>query len=422
MRIAMMTNNYKPFIGGVPISVERLSDGLRRRGHEVCIFAPEYGEDEEEMWEQDVVRYRSCERRFKNGMVIPNVFDARIPDEFEWWDFDLIHVHQPMLIGNVAMHLKTKYQIPLVYTYHTRYEEYLHYLVEGSLGNRQTVQRCLDQGKKLLPKYMASYMRRCDLVLAPSADMRNYLGEQGLETLVRVLPTGLSEQAYEMNEQRARTIRERYGRGRRYVFCTVSRLDKEKNQYFLLRCIRKLKAKVGDDFLMMIVGDGAERETLIRCACELQISDVVSFIGAVPNGEVKDYLFASDAFLFTSKSETQGIVLAEAMAAGLPVVAVSACGVNDIVNDRVNGYLTEEIEEAFAARVEELIRHPSKIEVFGQEAVRTAQNYRMDHIAAQAEEDYQMVLQEKRRIECYGREKYEKKHVMPSFLRLFKAS
>lgn len=338
MRIAMMTNNYKPFIGGVPISVERLSDGLRRRGHEVCIFAPEYGEDEEEMWEQDVVRYRSCERRFKNGMVIPNVFDARIPDEFEWWDFDLIHVHQPMLIGNVAMHLKTKYQIPLVYTYHTRYEEYLHYLVEGSLGSRQTVQRCLDQGKKLLPKYMASYMRRCDLVLAPSADMRNYLGEQGLETLVRVLPTGLSEQAYEMNEQRARTIRERYGR------------------------------------------------------------------------------------LFTSKSETQGIVLAEAMAAGLPVVAVSACGVNDIVNDRVNGYLTEEIEEAFAARVEELIRHPSKIEIFGQEAVRTAQNYRMDHIAAQAEEDYQMVLQEKRRIECYGREKYEKKHVMPSFLRLFKAS
>ena len=107
MKIAMMTNNYKPFIGGVPISVERLSQSLRKRGHEVCIFAPEY---EDEYWEEDVIRYRSCEKRMKNGMAIPNILDARINQEFRWRQFDLIHVHQPMLIGNVAVHLSRKYK------------------------------------------------------------------------------------------------------------------------------------------------------------------------------------------------------------------------------------------------------------------------------------------------------------------------
>ena len=154
MKIAMMTNNYKPFIGGVPISVERLSQSLRKRGHEVCIFAPEY---EDEYWEEDVIRYRSCEKRMKNGMAIPNILDARINQEFRWRQFDLIHVHQPMLIGNVAVHLSRKYKIPLVYTYHTRYEEYLHYikLFSEESGQEAIKGHILRQGKKMLPYYMA---------------------------------------------------------------------------------------------------------------------------------------------------------------------------------------------------------------------------------------------------------------------------
>ncbi|MGN0422951.1 MAG: glycosyltransferase [Lachnospiraceae bacterium] len=109
MKIAMMTNNYKPFVGGVPVSVERLACGLRERGHEVCVFAPEYRELENEETgdqrveeQEDVVRYRSCRRKLENGMVIPDVTDPRIREAFAKIKFDLIHVHQPMLIGNTS--------------------------------------------------------------------------------------------------------------------------------------------------------------------------------------------------------------------------------------------------------------------------------------------------------------------------------
>ena len=423
MKIAMMTNNYKPFIGGVPISVERLSEGLRRRGHEVCIFAPEYSEAEGELWERDVVRYRSYERRLKNGMVIPDVFDPRIREEFEWRDFDLIHVHQPMLIGNVAMHLSRRYQIPLVYTYHTRYEEYLHYLVKSrGEKDQEASHRYLEQGKKLLPHYMTAYMKQCDLILAPSTDMQDYIKEQKIQVPVNVLPTGLADHAYEEDAARSSEIRSRFLQGRRSLLCTVSRLDKEKNLYFMLRCIQKLKDRLGNNFCMLLIGDGAERQGLECYAKELGIEEIVRFAGQVSNHEVKDYLFASDVFLFTSLSETQGIVLAEAMAARLPVVAVSACGVNDIVRDGENGYITGEVEEEFASKVESMLWNVEEKERLRGDAIKTAEDYRMESIALQAERCYRMALEKEWRNEAYGEATYEKKRVMPSFLRLFKVS
>lgn len=166
MKIAMMTNNYKPFIGGVPLSVERLAKGLRALGHEVCIFAPEY-EGEEEPEEEDVIRYRSHKRRLSNGMVFPGMFDPCIRQEFERREFDLIHVHQPMLMGNVAKRYSRRYGIPLVFTWHTRYEEYIHYLRPFAKLNGDT------KGKKklyhtcqhIVTWYMKAYAGSCDFCL-----------------------------------------------------------------------------------------------------------------------------------------------------------------------------------------------------------------------------------------------------------------
>ena len=430
MKIAMMTNNYKPFVGGVPVSVERLTCGLRERGHEVCVFAPEYRELENEETgdqrveeQEDVVRYRSCRRKFENGMVIPDVTDPRIREAFAKRKFDLIHVHHPMLIGNVAVALSRRYQLPLIYTYHTRYEEYLHYIKVFS-GKREwtAVEKCLEQSRKWLPRYMASFMNKCDLVLAPSAGMRDSILRQEISTPVRILPTGLNDGSYVKDEKVSDEIRRTYLGDKRCLFCTVSRLEKEKNLYFLLRSIQCLRRRVGDGFSVMVIGDGAERPALELYAKELGIEGVVRFVGEVPNQKVKNYLFASDVFLFASQSETQGIVLAEAMAEGLPVAAVSACGVNDIVKDAKNGYLTAESEDIFAAKMEELMMDHEKRCRFGANAIGMAQNYQMAYIAAEAEEVYRMILEKRRRAEEYGHEAYEKKDVMSSVLHLFKAS
>ena len=117
MKIAMMTNSYKPFIAGVPVSIERLSRSLQARGHEVVVFAPSYDEQEEE---KNVVRYKALLRGVACGFSVPDSLDSKIEKSFKEGNFDVIHVHHPMLIGRTAQYLSWKYHVPLVFTYHTR--------------------------------------------------------------------------------------------------------------------------------------------------------------------------------------------------------------------------------------------------------------------------------------------------------------
>lgn len=422
MKIAMMTNNYKPFIGGVPVSVERLSEGLRRLGHEVCIFAPEY---EDGVCEEGVIRYGSGRRRMENGMVFPNVVDRRIREEFKTREFDLIHVHQPMLIGNVAQWYSRKYSIPLVFTWHTRYEEYLHYLKPFSnvSENQKIMQFIYKKCKESLPHYMNAFANRCSLIFAPSRDMEAHLWWQDIKPPVRVLPTGLSEQSFVEDPQRSAQLRRELLGDRSYLLCTVSRIEKEKNLYFLMDVAKRLKKKVGDCFRLVVVGEGGEREPLTRYVKRAGLEDVISFTGQVPNEEVKDYLFASDLFLFASKSETQGIVLAEAMAAGLPVAAVRACGVNDIVTDQQNGCLSGEDEEGFAGNICKILKDQSYRARLKKGAKKTAGLYRMEEVAKEAEAGYVLACEiEAERSRDYGYQSYRAKDAEPDLLHLFKMS
>ena len=127
MNIAMFTNNYKPFIGGVPISIERLSEGLRSLGHRVTVFAPEPEGKLSTEQEKDVVRFKVFYRKADRGMILGNCFDRKIEAYFREGNFDVIHVHHPVLVGQTALYLGKKYNITVAYTYPTRYEEYLHH-------------------------------------------------------------------------------------------------------------------------------------------------------------------------------------------------------------------------------------------------------------------------------------------------------
>ena len=141
----------------------------------------------------------------------------------------------------------------------------------------------------------------------------------------------------------------------------------------------------------MIIGDGPEKENLMRQIGELGLTENIIFIGNVDNQEIKNYQAASDAFLFTSKSETQGIVLLEAMAVGNPVVAVEASGVRDVVKDGVNGYLTEEDTYWWAERTRMVLEEVAKREQLSQAAQETAELYSEEEVARQAEQYYRNV-------------------------------
>lgn len=378
MKIAMMTNNFLPFVAGVPISVERLSEGLRSIGHEVVIFAPEYKEQKE--YEEGVVRYRSLLQGIAGGVSVPDSFDKRIEREFAKGDFDVIHVHHPMLIGWTAARLARKYNVPLVFTYHTRYEQYLHYVKASFL-------------KELVPLYVRQYTKYCDTVFAPTPLMKDYLEEIACPAAVKVLPTGLNEESYQRNETEAAKLRKKLLGDKRFLFCTVARLAKEKNLEFLFRVLAARKAqKGGSDFRFAVVGDGPERKELKKLAAALDLKKEIIFVGKVPNEEVKRYCEAADLFLFSSQSETQGIVLLEAMAAGLPVLAIRASGVSDIVVNGENGFMTSVSETEFARRLDKTLENAGQRSHLSRGALRTAEKYRTKDIAALAAVYYKAAI------------------------------
>lgn len=378
MKIALMTNNYKPFMGGVPISIERLKRGLEALGHQVTVFAPTYPEQAEE---ENVFRYAVCMQKFIGGIVLPNPFDRRIEAEFKKHDFDIIHVHHPMLIGRTAVYLSKKYNVPLTFTYHTRYEQYIACYTKNRLI------------EKLTPVYLHTFLKHCHFIFAPTQGMKAYLEENCKVSPERIgiLPTGLEAASFQTEPEKLSEVRERFQAKEMPLLLTVSRMAQEKNIAFLLESLALYKRKYGKPFRMLMVGEGPERKAYERMAIDLGLEQEVCFTGKVPNQEITPYFAAADVFLFASKTETQGIVLLEAFAGQTPVIAVEASGVKDLVRSGVNGVLTEENTEQFAKELSVLLESGRIREQMAENACRTALAYTEEAVALQAVHCYNNV-------------------------------
>ena len=421
MKIAMLTNNYKPFVGGVPISIERLSGGLRSLGNEVKIFAPSY---ENQVEEDGVIRIRSLKKKLEGGCVMPDILDPELEIQFCRMEPDLIHVHHPMLMGYAALYLGRKYKVPVAFTYHTRYEEYLHnfrsfrYLQQRSGREYRNSVRMVEETvinltkNQLVPAHMRAFANLCDVVFAPTPAMEEYLRGQGVKTQLEVLPTGLRMADFmpdtgENGENGlaggAAGLRHKLAGDKKYLLCTVSRLTKEKNLVFLIQGLASLKARIGGCFRLLMIGGGPMEEELRGLVRQLDLEDNVTFMGTVDNAEIGRYYRACDLFVFASKSETQGIVLLEAMAARNPVVAVDASGVCDIVKNGINGFKTGEDRDEWAGRIGALLLDGGGRERLGQGAYETALGYREDFVARRAQAVYRQLI--------LGREERRRQHV-----------
>lgn len=382
MRIAMFTNNYKPYMGGVPISVDHLAKALKELGHEVYVFAPTYKEQEKEEF---VVRYPSFPIAVA-GAPIPNVLTRLFEEKVQELAIDVIHVHHPALVGNVALHIRKKYGIPVIYTYHTRYEAYLHYVKPLAW---------LESCTGFVEKYLVWFCNQCDGIVAPTAGMQRYLESRQINPPINVLPTGIPIEGFTPRKEFVQSVKEQYGKGVDYLFCTVSRMAKEKNVEFQLRGLALLKKELQGKqktFRFLFIGDGPQLQELKALTRRLGLEKEVVFVGKVENTSVSAYLKACDLFVFSSKSETQGIVLLEAMAAGKPIVAVKASGVEDIVVDGVTGYMTREDEIAWKEKILTIVENPMECERMGRAAQNIAFGYEERRIALAAVQCYQRAV------------------------------
>lgn len=326
MRLALFTNNYLPFRGGVTTSVEMLRCGLEERGHEAWVFAPRFRRATADG--DRVVRYPSVPAATYPEFPLAVPFSLRIGRLARQLEFDVFHAHHPFLLGPAARRLARRHRRPLVFTYHTRYDKYAHYV---------PVRRSLVEAAAV--RLSTAFAARADAVIAPSAVIRDELQARGVTVPVAVVPTGVDLERFAPGDRGA--ARRALGLDARdMIVLYVGRLDREKSVDKVVLAFDRIAGTLPRSRLVL-VGHGTEAERLRRLAAGLAVADQVHFLGARPHAALVPCYQAADLFLFASETETQGLVLAEAAACGVPAVAVDAPGCEEVVRDGETGVLTK---------------------------------------------------------------------------------
>ncbi|MGC9530639.1 MAG: glycosyltransferase family 4 protein [Candidatus Bipolaricaulaceae bacterium] len=338
MRIGLFSDTYLPQINGVTTTVHWLREELEHMGHEVFVFCPHY--DRREYSDPSVVRLPSLpflfHRESRFAFPIP-VRARRLLDELE-----AVHSHTPFSLGGLALWAARRRGVPHVHTYHTLYVAYRHYLPPP-----------LRPPRRMAEVLSAAFCNRCDAVTVESTPIRDELVRYGVRVPVHVFPFGVNLREFASPVQHS--LREDLGvPAAAPLLLYVGRLAREKNTHFLVRAFREVLSMRPDAFLAM-VGGGPAAEDLAGQARRLGVAGRVLFPGYVGHDRLMDYYRGADVFVFASKTETQGLVVLEAMAGGLPVVAIGAMGVLDIVRDGENGLFAPEDEVLYARRVVELL-------------------------------------------------------------------
>jgi len=328
MRIAMFTNTYLPLVGGATLSIVRTADSLRARGHQVLIVAPDYDGAEES---PDVVRVPSLKNFNQTRFSVPLSVTYDLDDRLDAFGPEIIHAHHPFLLGDSALRHAARLNLPCLVTHHTHDQLYRQYVPDFApwLGD-------------YVHELAAGHANLCDAAIAPTQSIKEELRQAGVETPIEVIPTGLDEKEYASGD--GASVRERFGiPAEAPVIGHVSRIAPEKNQLFLMKAIAPALEQRPEAYAL-IVGDGESLDDVKAEAARSPVSERIVFTGVQRGQDLVDAYHAFDVFAFSSLSETQGMVLAEALAAGVPLVALEARGSRDIIQDGVNGLLVNEHE------------------------------------------------------------------------------
>ncbi len=367
MNIALFTNTFTPHVGGVARSVSSLADGLRARGHRVLVVAPEFPDT----WEStdNVVRISAYQRFGGSDFSLPSPFSFSMAGRLDGFAPDIIHSHHPFLLGGTALREAAARNIPIVYTYHTRYDLYGHYVIRNS-----------DITRRLALGLSVGYCELCDAVIAPSKSIATFLALNGVKTLTVVIPTGLN--TVQLDETDSAGLRAQYAiPPGAFVVGHVGRLAQEKNLGYLTDALIRFLISTPKAHAI-ITGDGERAAPMAAAFANASISTRVHMTGVLSGVELARAYATMNVFAFSSVSETQGLVMIEAMAAGVPVVALDAPGACDVVVDGENGRLLApgtpiggfaETLAWFAARP------PAEVNALGSGARETASGYSQEN-------------------------------------------
>jgi len=373
MNILMISDVYFPRINGVSTSIQTFRRALAAQGVGSTLIAPAYPSASATEAEHHLIRIASRylpldpeDRVMRRGAIrelIPQLRDGH---------FDLVHVHTPFVAHYAGLELARALDIPCVATYHTFFEEYLFHYVPF-------LPRC---ALKALARHVSR--RQCDAmdaVIVPSQAMDDALRAYGVASPRHILPTGIPADQFHGGE--AGYFRERYNIGRdRQLLLYVGRVAHEKNIGFLIRMVDQLR-RSNPSVLLLITGEGPALGALTTEVKRLGLTEHVRFIGYLDrNTELHDCYRAADLFVFASRTETQGLVLLEAMALGTPVLALAAMGTRDILAPQHGCRIAPDNPEGFAAAARALLADSRTLRAMRHAARVHARSWGADEMAA----------------------------------------
>lgn len=400
MRIAMFTDAYYPRINGVTVSVHSYAAELTKLGHTVCIVCLDYSEEQQK---KSLFSQKDSDQKSPFKIVrIPSWSFSAISKEdrvarFDKWRRvkkamkafkpDVIHINSEWVIGYFGAMFAHHYKVPFVFTFHTMWEDYLvnyvNFLPDFSL-------------RKIGRSVVKFYLKRADLIIAPTEKISSVVHEYGIQKQVEILPTGIPDNLEKFSLIRQTALGLQLSKkcpqikGKK-ILLFVGRIVKEKNLSFLFDVLESVQKKFPKTALLF-VGGGPYLEDLQELAAERKLSKSVAFAGYVPSPDLVYFYKMAQVFVFPSKTETQGLVTVEAMLSGLPVVAIGEMGTVDVMQGDHGGFMVKDDVAEFSDKVVALLKNQQLRKKKAQEALDWGKKWKISTLTPRLLECYERAM------------------------------
>ena len=397
MRIGIFSETYTPYISGLVTSEMMLKKALEKQGHEVYVVTANL--------ESFKYNYDEEERVLKIPGIPTGIYDSRMTsiypisavNKIKSWKLDVIHSQTEFAIGTFARLIAKQYNIPLVHTYHTMYEDYIYYITKGYF----------EKSSKKLVEYLTKFY--CDktateLIVPTSKTYKLFKEKYKVEKNINIIPTGIEVERFykeSINLKELLELKKTLNIGKKdFVLLFVGRLGEEKNVEFLIKAHKEL-IKEDPNIKLIIVGDGPDKEKYEELTSKLELDKNIIFTGKAAWEEMPYYYHIADVFVTASKTETQGLTVIESMASNLIPVCMKDEAFESMITDELNGLLFR-TQEDYIKNIMRLHDNPKELEVFNRQARIQAETYSSKYYADRVLAVYNRAILEKKQANRFG--------------------
>ncbi len=397
MRIGIFSETYEPYISGLVTSEVMLKKALEKQGHEVYVVTANL--------ESFKYQYDEEERILKIPGIPTGIYDSRMTsiypiqavNKIKSWKLDVIHSQTEFAIGTFARLIAKQYNIPLVHTYHTMYEDYIYYITKGYF----------EKSSKKLVEYLTKFY--CDktateLIVPTTKTYKLFKEKYKVEKNINIIPTGIEVERFfteNLDLDQLTMLRKTYNLSKKdFIILFVGRLGEEKNVEFLIKAQKNL-IKEHSNIKLIIVGDGPDKEKYEKMTRDLNLEDNIIFTGKTSWDEMPYYYQTADVFATASKTETQGLTVIEAMASNVVPVCMKDEAFESMITDELNGLLFKDQEE-YEKLILRLYDNPNELERLDKQARIQAESYSSKFYADKVLAVYQRAIKEKEEENRFG--------------------